>query len=97
MPNTNEKGSVFPLGDTSILTIYYAGFTIGRTKRMTASEATTANPPASKNATVYVPEVSTMYPVNVGPMIPAVFAKKCIKPPTEPTLPGSTTSLTMAQ
>ena len=40
---------------------------------------------------VYVPDVSTMYPVKVGPIIPAVFAKKCIKPPTDPTLSGSTT------
>lgn len=40
--------------------IYYTGFTIGRTKRITESDATTAKPPASKKATVYVPDVSTM-------------------------------------
>ena len=44
-----------------------------------------------------MPDVSTMYPVKVGPIIPAVFAKKCIKPPTDPTLSGSTTSLIIAQ
>lgn len=70
---------------------------MGRTKRITDKEAKIANPPANKNADVNEPERSTRYPVKAGPIIPAVFAKKCINPPTDPTLLCSTTSWTIAQ
>jgi hypothetical protein len=73
------------------------GYLIGRTKRITDKEAKIANPPASKKADVNEPDLSTRNPVKAGPMIPAVFAKKCMNPPTDPTLLCSTTSWTMAQ
>ncbi len=38
----------------------YADLKIGRTNRITASDAHTARAPASKNAAVYVPDVSTI-------------------------------------
>ncbi len=52
---------------------------IGRTKRITAAEAKTANPPASKNAPENDPLLSAIKPVKAGPIIPSRVCKKMHK------------------